>query len=258
LFIVKHLSLFLDLDGTIIDLAEHPDAVSIPAQLPSVLQRLDTKLGGALAMASGRNIEVLDRLLFPYRGCAIGVHGTERRLHGNAVVNHLLAPLPAALRAAVEDIARQHPGAFIEDKGSAIAVHERGDALMAQALTDRLQEICAQYGTAWQCLPGRRVIEIKPAGVDKGTGIEWMMQQAAFTVTSPVAVGDDITDLDMFDAVTRFGGLTVAVGERIADDGHVHLHSPAAVLRFLEKWSVSTGGETLAQVESLARQAESA
>ena len=253
---MRHLSLFLDLDGTLIELAEHPDAVSVPMQLPSVLQRLDAKLGGALAMASGRNIAVLDRLLSPYRGSAIGVHGTERRLHGDAVVKHVLAPLPAALRDAIVDTARQHPGAFIEDKGSAIAVHERGDAAMARALFEQLRAVCERHGPGWQCLPGRRVVEIKPTGVDKGTGIEWLMQQAAFTITSPVAVGDDITDLDMFDAATRFGGLTVAVGERIAEDGHVHLHSPAAVLRFLEKWSTSSGDESLADVEALARQAD--
>lgn len=254
---MRRLSLFLDLDGTLIDLAEHPEAVTVPAQLSQILQQLDTRLGGALAMASGRNIDVLDRLLSPYRGSAIGVHGTERRLNAGAVFQTLSTPLPGALRQSIADIVARYPGAFIEDKGSAIAVHERGgDALMAIALTDALQALCVRFAPGWQCLSGRRVVEIKPAGIDKGKGIAWLMQQPPFAGAMPVALGDDITDLDMFAAVMDRGGLTLAVGGRIAGDGHLHLRSPAAVLRFLEAWSASTAVETRADVEALARQAD--
>lgn len=253
---MRRLSLFLDLDGTLIDLAEHPEAVNVPVQLSQILQQLDTRLGGALAMASGRNIDVLDRLLSPYRGSAIGVHGTERRINAGAVLQTLSIPLPGALRQSIADIVARYPGAFIEDKGSAIAVHERGDGLMAIALADALQALCCRFAPGWQCLSGRRVVEIKPAGIDKGKGIAWLMQQPPFAGAMPVALGDDITDLDMFAAVMDRGGLTLAVGERIAGDGHLHLRSPAAVLRFLEAWSASTAVETRADVEALARQAD--
>lgn len=253
---MRRLSLFLDLDGTLIDLAEHPEAVNVPVQLSQILQQLDTRLGGALAMASGRNIDVLDRLLSPYRGSAIGVHGTERRINAGAVLQTLSIPLPGALRQSIADIVARYPGAFIEDKGSAIAVHERGDGLMAIALADALQALCCRFAPGWQCLSGRRVVEIKPAGIDKGKGIAWLMQQPPFAGAMPVALGDDITDLDMFAAVMDCGGLALAVGERIAGDGHLHLRSPAAVLRFLEAWSASTAVETRADVEALARQAD--
>lgn len=256
---MRRLSLFLDLDGTLIELAEHPEAVTVPAQLPQILGQLDARLHGALAMASGRNIDVLDRLLSPYRGSAIGVHGTERRLNTGAVLQTLSTPLPAALRNAIAEIVARYPGAFIEDKGSAIAVHERdgGDVLRAIALTDALQAQCVRFAPGWQCLSGRRVVEIKPAGIDKGKGTDWLMQQPPFAGALPVALGDDITDLDMFAAVMDYGGLTLAVGERIAGDGHLHLRSPAAVLRFLSAWSASSAVQTLADVEALARQADS-
>lgn len=252
---MRRLSLFLDLDGTLLELAEHPDAVSVPTQLPAVLQRLDAKLEGALAMATGRNINVLDGFLFPYRGSAIGVHGTEHRLHGGAIVQNVVVPLPTALRHAIADIVRSHPGAFVEDKGSAVAVHERGDTVAAAVLAEELQALCARLAPGWQCLHGRRVVEIKPKSVGKGTGTEWLMQQPPFAGTLPVAVGDDFTDLDMFKTTTRFDGLTVAVGDRITEGGNVHLRSPAAVLRFLEVWSTSESVDDLAGVRALARQA---
>lgn len=255
-FSVMRLSLFLDLDGTLIDLAEHPEAVSVPARLPLLLQQLDHKLGGALAIASGRNIAVLDRLLLPYQGSAIGVHGVERRLHAGAISQHAVMRLPVELRDAVADLVRQYPGAFIEDKGSAIAVHDRSHPVVSCELAEVLRALCAEHAPEWQCLSGNRVVEVKPVGIDKGSGVDWLMRASPFAESLPVAIGDDFTDLDMFAAVRAYGGLTVAVGERIAGDGQVHLHSPAAVLRLLESWATLVVDYGLANIEALARQAD--
>lgn len=250
------LSLFLDLDGTLIDLAEHPEAVSVPARLPLLLQELDHRLGGALAIASGRNIGVLDRLLLPYRGPAIGVHGIERRLQAGTISQQASLRLPVALRNAVADLVRQYPGAFIEDKGSAIAVHDRSHPVVSAELAESLQALCAGLAPEWHCLSGNRVVEVKPVGIDKGSGVDWLMRVPPFTNSIPVAIGDDFTDLDMFAAVRAYGGLTVAVGERIAGDGQVHLHSPAAVLRLLESWATLVVDDGLANIAALARQAD--
>lgn len=255
-FSVMRLSLFLDLDGTLIDLADHPDSVSVPARLPLLLQQLDHKLGGAVAIASGRNINMLDQLLLPYRGSAIGVHGVERRLQGGAISQHALTPMPVALRDAVAELVRHYPDAFIEDKGSAIAAHDRSHPGVTSELAEAMRAICLRLAPEWQCLSGNKVVEVKPVGIDKGTGVDWLMQVPPFADSLPVAIGDDFTDLDMFAAVHSYGGLTVAVGERIAGDGHVHLHSPAAVLRLLEAWAALTVVRGLANIEALARLAD--
>jgi len=248
-------SLFLDIDGTLLELAGHPDAVTVPVFLPEILRRLDDKLHGALALASGRNIAAIDRLLSPYRGAAIGVHGLETRGRAGSIANHPLAMPTEALRREVARIVQGYPGTFVEDKGSAIAVHVRGDAVAAGTLADALNVLCIRLGPGWHCLPGHRVIEIKPAGLNKGTGLESAMRLPPFAGTLPVVIGDDITDLDMFEAGARFGGLTVAVGDRIADDGHLHLKSPVEVLRFLKRWSESIREESIADVATMLRQA---
>jgi trehalose 6-phosphate phosphatase len=199
----------------------------------------------------------MDRILLPYRGVAIGVHGLEQRVRG-VVEYHPLAMPTETLREEVAQIVQGYPGAFIEDKGSALAIHERGDATAAAVLASALGALCTRLPHGWHCLPGHRVVEIKPAGVNKGTGLESVMRQPPFAGTLPVVVGDDITDLDMFAAGTHLGGLTVAVGDRITADGHLHLRSPVEVLRFLKRWSESNCDETIAAVEALVRQASKA
>lgn len=249
------LSLFLDIDGTLLDLASHPDKVTVPAALPRLLQRLDTHLKGALAMVSGRNIAAIDRLLSPYKGVAIGVHGFERRERDGSSQTETKVLLPDELRQGINDIVERHPGAFIEDKGCAIAVHERGGPAAAILLADSLSSLCGRIAPAWGCLRGHRVVEIKPAGADKGTGVDLIMQHEPFAGTLPIALGDDITDLDMFATVTRLGGMTIAVGDRISNDGQLQLRSPTAVLRFLEDWTISESIESLVDIDALIRQA---
>src|SRR6516162_4245906 len=72
-------ALFLDVDGTILDLADRPGDVVTPPGLVTTLQRTERKLAGALALISGRPIDELDSLFEPLRLRASGVHGAEMR-----------------------------------------------------------------------------------------------------------------------------------------------------------------------------------
>lgn len=228
------ISLFLDLDGTLIDLAGDPDSVHVPPYLPKRLDALERKLNGALSLASGRSIATLDHLLTPYQGPAIGVHGIEYREPQGGMRRVPVVPPGPALRRALEGLVRAFAPAFIEDKDVAIAVHFHGGADEMSRLAQALQAACDRLQPGWRCLPGHRVIELKPAGIDKGTGLANMMTLAPFAGTQPVAIGDDVTDLDLFAAARDHGGLAIAVGNRIAGDGDCHLPSPAAVLQFLD------------------------
>jgi trehalose 6-phosphate phosphatase len=249
------LSLFIDLDGTMIDLAGSPDAVHVPQHLPESLDALYRKLGGALAIASGRYIATLDRLLAPYVGPALGVHGIEYREPRGNVGQSVVRPAGAELRVAVDELVHAFPPAFVEDKGSAIAVHFHGEAVRLAQLAAALQATCDGIQPDWRCLSGHRVIELKPCGIDKGVGLARLMLLPPFAGTRPVAMGDDITDLDLFSAARERGGLTITVGDRIAGNGDCHLPTPAAALRFLELWISAEAVDDIGGVATLVTRA---
>ena len=70
---------FFDVDGTLADIAADAASVRLDADLPAALLALASRVGGALAVVSGRPIEQIDRLLHPAALPAAGVHGVERR-----------------------------------------------------------------------------------------------------------------------------------------------------------------------------------
>src|SRR5258707_15232628 len=82
LTLAADMALFLDVDGTLLDIAPTPDAVTVPVGLGDVLARLDARLGGAMALVSGREIAVLDALFAPLVLPAAGPHGAEPRRRG--------------------------------------------------------------------------------------------------------------------------------------------------------------------------------
>jgi trehalose 6-phosphate phosphatase len=232
------ISLFSDLDGTLIDLAATPDGVIVPAQLTILLSNLSQQLQGRLAIATGRHIESIDRLLAPYQGAAIGIHGAiYRRQQGESIM-----PLPSAnarnpkLMNALVEYQQKQPSLLIEDKTFAVAVHFDGDAFMATQLRIKCRELLALHQPDWHCMRGRNVIELKPANIDKGVGLQQMMTVAPFTNSTPIAIGDDTTDLDLFTAARSLGGIAVSVGERIVGQADYHLASPIVVRDFLAEW----------------------
>jgi trehalose 6-phosphate phosphatase len=78
-------ALFLDLDGTLLEIAPTPDSVVVPPNLPGLLASLHALLGGALAIVTGRSIGVVDRLLAPFSASAAGEHGVALRYQDGTV-----------------------------------------------------------------------------------------------------------------------------------------------------------------------------
>ncbi len=244
--------MFLDLDGTLLELSAHPETVDIPPALPDILSALERRLDGAVAIVSGRNIDVIDQLLKPFCGHAVGVHGLELRIAGQAVERRPADPLPTAILRDIESLAALFPGTILENKNGALAIHERGTEQSAADLFGKVFALCARHSPGWQCLIGHRVLEIKPDGVSKGTGVAWLMQHAGFADREPIAIGDDITDLSMFDEVRRLGGLTISVGDRITGTGQWQLVGPNAVIELLCRWIGSANSPSLADLKHLA------
>lgn len=223
----RSISLFLDVDGTLLDFASHPDAVVVGAPLVELLRGLHRASAGSLALVSGRSIVSLDRLFASFRGVAVGLHGLEIRLDPLAEpARARIEPPPPALHEAVAAIAAPPRASLIEDKGAAIAVHHRLAAPAMQALRRELLAACARLAPGWTVLRGRQVLELKPEHATKAHGVDALMALAPFAGTVPIAFGDDITDLDMFEAIRRHGGTSVAVGPRIAGSGDLHVDTP--------------------------------
>lgn len=204
---------FLDVDGTLLGIAATPDKVTVDPGVLSLLSRLRDACGGALALISGRGIAVLDRLFAPLRLAAAGQHGAERRDAEGRVHTHPVHVRGLGeIRAAAGAFAARHPGLVLEDKGLSLAVHFRQSPAAEPALRALLAGMVAERSGEIALQPGKMVLEVKPAGRDKGTAITEFMREPPFRGRLPVFIGDDVTDEFGFAVVNGLGGLPVKVG----------------------------------------------
>lgn len=227
-------ALFLDFDGTMVDIAPQPEAVRVPQPLIGTLQRLHDYLGGALAVISGRPIEQLDGFLVPLRLPVAGVHGAERRGADGSVT--LLSTHPLELvEEAARGLAARHPGLLVENKRGSIALHYRLAPEMEALCLQTMQE-AVDNSPGLTLLRGKMVAEAKPGGASKGRAIEAFLLEPPFAGRVPVFIGDDITDEVGFSTVQRLGGMGIKVGEgtsvawrRIADPAALRTELDAAI-----------------------------
>jgi trehalose 6-phosphate phosphatase len=224
-------ALFLDFDGTMVDIAPQPEAVRVPEPLIGTLQRLHEYLGGGLAVISGRPIEQIDSFLAPLRLPVAGVHGIERRGADGSVT--LLSTHPLELvEAAARGLAARHAGLLVENKRGSIALHYR-QAPELEALCLQTMQEAVDNSPGLTLLRGKMVAEAKPGGASKGRAIEAFLHEAPFAGRVPVFIGDDITDEVGFSTVQRLGGIGIKVGEG-ATVAWRRMANPAALLTELE------------------------
>jgi trehalose 6-phosphate phosphatase len=205
---------FLDVDGTLVELALTPDAVHVSGETHDLVHDLHAITGGAVALVSGRAIADVDRL-FPGGVLPVaGQHGLERR-DGRGIVSRVEIPTGALreARAALASLAAEHDGLLLEDKGRSLAMHYRLAPQHRQLVHDAVRALADSLGDAWTVQPGKRVFELRPAGADKGAAIRAFLQDPPFRGRTPVFVGDDATDEHGFAVVNRRGGISIKVGE---------------------------------------------
>jgi trehalose 6-phosphate phosphatase len=206
-------ALFLDVDGTLLDIVDRPDAVRVPADLGRTLEAAAEREQGALALISGRSLDQLDTLFAPHRFCAAGLHGLERRnAHGDVLRPSVSEAALGLARERLRDFVRRDPGLLLEDKRLSLALHFRGAPQLEEDARRAMQALCAELGPQMQLQEGKCVLELKPAGASKRTAIEAFMHEAPFAGRVPVFAGDDVTDEDGFAAVNALGGYSIRVG----------------------------------------------
>jgi trehalose 6-phosphate phosphatase len=239
---LRQCAILLDIDGTILDFAPSPQQVWVPTELRQTLMRLNELTGGALALVSGRSLADIDLIFSPLELAAIGGHGAELRATPSGKVVMRAEPLGAALKRRLAGVSELGPGVLAEDKGYSLALHYRLAPDKAGAVRAAVEKICADAtpGTV-EILPGKLVVEIKPAGINKANAVCELMEFAPFTKRNPIFIGDDITDEPVFGIVSQFGGLGFSVG-RVAAHVNGHFEKPESVRAWLARIAVAGEG----------------
>ena len=239
---LRKCAILLDIDGTILDLAPSPQQVWVPPGLRQTLARLDRLTGGAMALVSGRSLHDIDLIFSPLQLAAIGGHGAELRAAAGAEPMTCAPPLNAALKRKLASLTELGPGILAEDKGYSLALHYRLAPEQEETVRAAVDRICAQAPEgSVEILPGKLVVEVKPAGLNKATAVSELMSRAPFADRNPIFIGDDTTDLPVFALLPQFGGLGFSVG-RIVADVNGHFDKPESVRSWLARIAAETEG----------------
>jgi trehalose 6-phosphate phosphatase len=237
-------ALFLDVDGTLVDFAAHPTAVTADAPLRGLMQKLAWLNRGAVALVSSRSIAYLDTLLAPLRLPMAGLNGFERRdadglRFEQAVPNG--RPLDSA-RELMMRLADKDPRLLLEDKRLAIALHYRKVPRLEGIVVDAVQQIADVIG-GLQVRRGAMVVELGLFGASKASAIAGFMRESPFIGRRPVFVGDDWTDESAFDWVNAAGGVSVGVNIKRTTAATTQLPSVSAVREWLGALAAAAASE---------------
>jgi len=204
-------ALLLDVDGTLIDIAPTPDSVIVPPNLITTLRGLRARLGGALALVSGRSVEVLDTLLPDTAHAMAGEHGAAiRHAPGDAIERPDLPALPQAWLDQARTMVDATPGAVMERKARGFTMHFRRCPEAGPGFHAFLQALLAGQDQ-FRLLGGTMVWEVRPDGMDKGRAVRALMERAPFAGRLPIFIGDDVTDEDGMRAARAMGGVGLRV-----------------------------------------------
>ena len=207
----KKVALFLDFDGTLVDIAKTPDQVVLHKKTATLLAKLNKTLKGAVAIVTGRPIIQIDKFLNPLLLPVAGKHGAEirsskRQIRKITGVN--LVPIVKQLAA----FSRIHEGTFVENKGECVALHFRESNLSDQEVQAWVKDNI-HLGSNLRFIFGKKICEIQSTNFDKGYAIAQLSKDSPFKGRFPIFFGDDTPDEYGFNFINKIGGLSVKVGK---------------------------------------------
>ncbi|MBZ9794469.1 trehalose-phosphatase [Mesorhizobium sp. ES1-4] len=207
-------ALFLDIDGTLLEHAAHPDSVVVSDELRTLLAGLELQLDGALAFITGRSIAAVDHLFQPLKLRAAGLYGLEHRLTRDGPVE--AAGEPADIAALAKEIEAELDSAevYIERKGPILAIHTRAAPQLLQRATQLVEQALGRLPEGYRVLAGNAGVELMPLEAAKGAAIRRFMEQRAFAGRRPVFLGDDTSDENGFDVINEMDGVSIRIKPR--------------------------------------------
>lgn len=233
---LPRLAIFTDFDGTLVEIAETPDSIDVPTDLAERLDQVLHEFDHAFAVITGREISDIDRFLSPLQLPIAGAHGSQRR-RADGTLDRLDESLINAAQdivTAIEPLAAAHPDLLIEPKEGAVALHFRQAPELESACRIAMEEALLDH-PEFTLVPGKMVLEARPAAFDKGAALRAFMREEPFAGRLPIFIGDDRTDEDAFLAAQELGGVGIKLGpgNTIARMRIANVHSVHALLRGL-------------------------
>lgn len=225
-------ALFLDFDGTLVDIAPVPGDVRVTRELRRLLGAVASLLEGAVAIVSGRPVDDLAQLLWGFPGALVGQHGLERRRADGRTIRWTSETSHDLIRATLAEFVMRHDGVALEDKGASVALHYRLAPDLAHECRDFVKHLAAVSGGALEAIDGKMVVELVPEGSGKGGAIAALLAEPPFMGRLPVFIGDDSADEEGFVVTERLGGVSIHVGDGLTS-ARYRLGSVGAVRAWL-------------------------
>ena len=223
-------ALFLDFDGTLVELAETPDAILVPERLAERLAALGERLEGALALVSGRAVIDLERHIGALAVARAGSHGIDRQRADGQALGNAPEPMPGPVEELLRAFALEH-GLRLETKPHGGALHYRENPAAEELALGFGTALAGEHGMVLK--RGKCVVELVRPGADKGGAVRAFMAEAPFAGRRPLFLGDDVTDEDGFAAAEELGGFGILIGEREETAARYRLADPTSVISWL-------------------------
>lgn len=224
-------ALFLDFDGTLVDIAPTHDSIHVPSGMSGALEKLSASLDKRLALVSGRSLDNLALHLGSIAVAQAGSHGADSRLADGRRVGAEPRTMPKGVVDALQRVADAYEGASLETKSHGAALHFRAKPELEPEILKAADALAVEYDLATK--RGKCVVELLADRANKGIAVSALMREPPFAQALPVFIGDDVTDEDGFAAVIELGGFGILVGASRETKACYRLAAPQDVHHWL-------------------------
>jgi trehalose 6-phosphate phosphatase len=231
--LLRGAALFLDFDGTLVEIIDHPGQVQVDAGLRTLLAGLAAALEGRLAIVSGRSAAQMAALLHGLPLLIGASHGAELRwADGRTLSPAIPIAFTAAQEAQLTALAASHSGVLLERKPFGMAIHYRMAPEAEAQCVALAGKLAKQTGLALQT--GKQVIELREPGANKGQAVRAFLAEPPMAGRRPIFIGDDDTDEAGFATARLLSGDGIRIGSPRPSAAGFVLPSVTANRRWLD------------------------